>query len=258
MPSDQIVPDNIKSVAAIYAAAQLEQMRLFDVVDRIVQQFVSGQLPVGAGSAGRALAAYHWSGTERIAALERRALYTRVLGMPGGDAQPNSEFEDLWQRFVAAVAEFSRQQSDAALREAAEAAGRNLAVNVSIRGGGYVWFAARKLNKNIASALAILKQPEIQRAYGVADAYRVIEQVSALELGGARNIVRFRTRADAGSRILQSLARGRLFRSPRDRDALIQSVDQWVSVGEVPDEPVNSLSAAKRVRRVPRKRPSAG
>ena len=56
----------------------------------------------------------------------------RSFYIPGGDAQPNSEFEGLWQRFIAAVAEFSRQLIEGVLPQAVEAAGRDLAVNVSM------------------------------------------------------------------------------------------------------------------------------
>jgi hypothetical protein len=110
----------------IYFAAQLEQMRLFDTVDRIIEQFVNGQLPIGAGPAGRQFARYYWSSSDWITASDRRKLYTRILGEPGGDAQPNSEFDDLWTRFVSAVAAFSRQHSVSEL-EAVRRSGRDLA-----------------------------------------------------------------------------------------------------------------------------------
>jgi hypothetical protein len=243
---DEIVRDNIRSVSVIYFAAQLEQMRLFDTVDRIVEQFMNGLLPIGAGPAGKALDRYYWSGRDRMTAADRRKLYTRILGEPGGDAQPNSEFVDLWMRFVGAVAEFSRQQTVDELMEAIRKSGRDLAVNVSTHGYGYTYFAARTLNQDIASAFAILKPPEIQKAYGASSPYQVIERVASLELGAAIDITRYRTRAETGKRIVDILAsnsanwmrepRQPLFRSAKDRNDLIQSVEQWLAVTGVPDD----------------------
>ena len=228
----------------IYFAAQLEQMRLFDMVDRIVEQFVNGQLPIGAGPAGRQLAGYYWSSSGRITAADRRKLYTRILGEPGGDALPNSEFDDLWARFVGAVAAFSRQQTVGALMEAVRGSGRDLAVNLSTHGYGYAYFAARRLNQDIASAFAILKRPEIQKAYGVSSAYQVIERVASLGFGGAPAITRYRTRAETGKKILDILARNssKWTFSRNDRDALIKSVEQWLAVSGAPNDKVDDLS----------------
>ena len=229
---DKIVPGDIRSVSVIYFAAQLERMRLFDTVDRIVEQFMNGQLPVGAGPAGQALDRYYWARVDRMTAADRRRLYTRILGEPGGDAQPNSEFGNLWMRFVGAVAEFSRQQTVERLMEAVGESGRDLATNASTHGYGYTYFAARRLTQDIASALAILKRPEIQKAYGASSAYQVIERVASLELGAASDVTRYRTRAETGKRILDILARNSAkwtFRR-RDRDALVQSVEQWLAV----------------------------
>src|SRR5712692_1027422 len=165
----EIVPDNIRSVAAVYFAALLEQMRLLDAADRVVEQFVQGLLPIGAGSAGRALDRQYWSRRDRTTAVERRNLYSRILGVRGGDAgkdvQPNRQFDDLWLRFVSAVAEFGRWQGGVELSQAMDAvrkAGRDLAANASLYGHGYAYYAARRLQQDIISALAILKLPQVR------------------------------------------------------------------------------------------------
>ena len=241
---DEIVPDNIRNVSVIYFAAQLERMRLFDTVDRIVEQFMNGLLPVGAGPAGLALYRYYRAGMDRITTADRRKLYTRILGEPGGDAQPNSEFDGLWLRFLGAVAEFSGQQTVDELMEAVRKSGHDLAVNVSTQGYGYTYFAARRLTQDIASASAILKRQEIQKAYGASSAYQVIERVASLELGAAIDVTRYRTRAQAGKSILDILARNSTkWTFPRrDRDALVQSVEQWLAVSGSPDDRVDDLS----------------
>ena len=49
----EIVKENLHAAQAIYFAYQLEEMRLFQVVERIVELFQQGQLPLGRGNAGR-------------------------------------------------------------------------------------------------------------------------------------------------------------------------------------------------------------
>src|SRR5262249_15158131 len=54
----EIEPENIRAVALVYAAWNLEEMRLFHVVDRITEIYNNGQLPVGFDAGGRALDTY--------------------------------------------------------------------------------------------------------------------------------------------------------------------------------------------------------
>ena len=62
-------------------------MRLFQVVERIVELFQPGQLPLGRGSAGQMLEQYwrlHRPQPESI----RRNAYWRMFGVaPGGEAE---------------------------------------------------------------------------------------------------------------------------------------------------------------------------
>ena len=51
----EIVKENLHAAQAIYFAYQLEEMRLFQVVERLVELFRQGQLPIGQGSAGQLL-----------------------------------------------------------------------------------------------------------------------------------------------------------------------------------------------------------
>ena len=89
----EIVRENLLATGAIYSAYLLEEARVFQVVDRIAELFVQGLLPLGRGRAADALRRY-WLNGNRISERERRELYARVLGSPGGTAgvRPNREF----------------------------------------------------------------------------------------------------------------------------------------------------------------------
>ncbi len=217
----EIEPDNIRAVAWVYAAYQYEQVRLFDVVDRIAELFMNGMLPIGLDSGGQALDRYYWDAEDRLSTAARFSHYGRVLGAPGADVsrevQPNGEFNNLWLRFLASLAEFDRQQRMADLLqqrrglattgEHVRKAGRDLAANVSLYGWAATHFIARRLEKQIRDTIGILRLPSIQKAYAVQSPWQVIERVTAMEFGQTPNIVRHDTMARSGKKILDLVAK---------------------------------------------------
>ena len=258
-PSADIVAENIQAMQAIYFAYQLEQMRAFEVVERIVEIYQQGLLPLGAGRAGQALQRHAQAG-DRLTKRERADLYARAFGAPGGEAregETNHEFLSLWLRFVSSVALYSRQPTvnpllvpptpaNARLQDAARA----LAVNASTHGAGLT-SAAQRISADVSGLLALLREPEIVQAFGARDMWQVIDQVNTLELGGAVNVMRYRTRAQAGSVILQWLgAHADTLRGPDvvttnvcpgDAD-LVQAVAQWLAVSGMQDTAVDQLA----------------
>jgi hypothetical protein len=281
-----LVSDNIRAVALIYAAWNLEEMKLFQVLDRVVEVFMNGQLPVGFDNGGRALSEYYFDDDDkRLTEAARRMTYSRVLGVPGGEvsreAPPNRAFQDLFLRFLANVAEFERQRRiddvvsgrsriDVVSNtgEQVRKSGFDLAANASLYGYGGTFFVAKRLASQIDRALRILKVPEILSAYGVQSPFQVVERVCASDLGGtAPNVVRLRTMADAGKRILDIVGANTaiwpgsdqpLFidplsppstittsagatRIPVDIDPAVQqrlvgSVEQWLAVNGIKDD----------------------
>lgn len=219
---DDLRPDNIRSVAVILAAYNLEQLRLFDSVDRITETWWNGQLPVGSDRGSQALDTYYWATEFRLTPTARHMQYGRVLGVTGGEVstevQPNTQFNDLWMRVVASLSEYDRQQRVADVvggqrtnsltltGEQVRQACRNLAANASLYGWGGTQFAARRLATHIQTAFAILNNADIQNAYGVDGPWKVIERV-APEIGGTPNIVKYRMLADAGKKILDLIAK---------------------------------------------------
>lgn len=214
----EIVSDNIRAVGVIYSVWLLEQAGVFGVLDRIVDLFNRGLLPLGRGPAGRALYRL-WRAGDRMTEAERAALYARALGVPGGEAadgsggEPNREFLSLWLRFLAAVSAYARQYGAVGLtvpptaeNAAVRAAALDLAANASAHGGGLLTAAARRLRQEVGPMFAVLGEPELLQAFGARDVWQLIERVEQQELGGARNLARYRSQAAAGSRIFDWLA----------------------------------------------------
>src|SRR5438034_26114 len=96
---------SIRATELIYVASMLEQAKMFEVVDRLVQLFESGRLPIRRGLATEKITTYAKATALRMSARERRAVYRRVLGTDAaGDDTSNRGFNDLWLRFLSAVA----------------------------------------------------------------------------------------------------------------------------------------------------------
>jgi len=278
---NEIVGDNIRALQPAYFSAMFEELKVFQVVDKLVELFQNGVLPIGRGEAGNNLFKYWKDTATRISETERRNFYTRSLGIPGGDdnGMPNRDFNDLFLRFVSAVSSFIRQNSlDELLQtkipgsisqQKIRKAARDLAMNLSLHGYGMAYFMATDLQKQIRDAIKLLSDPDIKNAYGARDMWQVIDQVAALELGGSRNSVRYRTMAAAGTIILAWLAKNARelsnssfgpilnvdeIRNPTPRPPgtkatvdptdfdLVNACDQWLAVTGTQDVDVESYA----------------
>lgn len=215
----EIVADNLKAMQALYFSSVLEEGKLFQVMDRVLEQFNIGVLPLGKGPAGDKLYKYYKRNFDRFTETERRNLYARAFGTPGGEAMqdnPNRGFHDLWFRFISSVSEYRRQLKVDSLLSASTAVGvsqeqlrksaRDLAANLSLYGYGVAYFAATELQAQIFDIIDILNDDEIKGAYGARDIWQVVDQVATLDLGGARNAVQYRTMAHSGAVIIRWLA----------------------------------------------------
>lgn len=278
----EIVGENLNAVQAIYFTWQLEEMRLFQVVERIVDLFRQGLVPVGRGPVGDYLFNYYKKAAERITEAERRDLYMRVFGAPGGNVanEPNRDFNELWLRFVSAVSSFARQLTVerllrnsvpmAVTQEQVRKAGRDLGANLSRNGYGIAYFAATELQQTVLEFRDVLQNAEMRNAFGARDMWQVIDQVNVNYLGGARNTHRYRTQSRAGAVIIRWIAKNvqrlsnvggdvidtDLITDPRLRTAsaasnptvnptdwdLVNACEQWLAVGGVQEQSIEQYS----------------
>jgi uncharacterized protein YjdB len=274
----EIISGNIFALQPAYFAAMLEELKVFQVVEKLVELFQNGVLPVVRGDAGNLLFAYWKNAALRVSETERRGFYARTLGFPGGDADsPNREFKDLFMRFVSAVSSFVRQNTvDNLLRsnipgaisqQQVRKSGRDLGTNISSHGYGMAYPMATELQKEINDVMAILKNGEIQDAYGAKDMWQLVDQVAGLELGGAKNSVKYRTMASAGATVFAWLANKapqlasgsyvpildvaqlqnaptystKPTTNPSDYD-LVGACDQWLAVTGTDEESVDKMA----------------
>jgi hypothetical protein len=276
----EIVRENLDAAQAIYFAYQLEEARMPQVVERIVELFRAGLLPLSYGKVGDYLYGYYKKASERITEGERRDLYMRAFGAPGGDPsinQPNREFNDLWWRFVSSVSSFGRQLTvDRMFRsqiplsvsqEQVRKAARDLAASLSRNCYGIAYQFSKELKTLIIEYRDLLSDQEIRTSFGARDMWQVIDQVNANYLGGTRNSHRYRTQAKCGAIIIGWLAQNhqrltnrlgevistnaltnpqlrgsdRPMEDPTDWD-LLQACEQLIAVGGIGDQRVEDFS----------------
>src|SRR6185369_8786071 len=79
--SDDLDSPSIRAMQAIYSAAIFEEIKMFQVVDRLAVLFRTGLLPLGRGEAVDRLRQYAVTAPRRLPESERRAVYQRSLGI---------------------------------------------------------------------------------------------------------------------------------------------------------------------------------
>jgi hypothetical protein len=196
---DEIAQDDVRATGVLYAAAALEELKLIELVDRLNELNQNKLLSIGAGQASNLLHEFWNNGFRRLQPRRRAALYVRVFGAPaadGVDAEPNSDFPDLWLRFVTALAE----RSDA-IGPAATALHDNLAEHTDEQSTK----AAIELRTTLTDVAEALSDMELRTAYRAEDMWQLVAAVGDEQFCGERDIERARTLAATGAAILRRL-----------------------------------------------------
>lgn len=212
-----VVAENVYLMGPMIFASMFEELKAFQVVDKLVELSQRGHLSLGRGPAGTKLYQYWREAPNRMSEVERQTFYAMTLGLPTGQpgAQTNSDFQDLWLRFVSSVSELIRESRVEALIRAEQPLGinqqqvkkaaRDLVSNMSLHGYGMAYYAAVDLQKQINEMIKLLSDEEVRSSFGARDMWGVIDQIAQVELGGARNSSKYRTLATSGAIITRWL-----------------------------------------------------
>ena len=210
--------NHCRLMGSFICASAFEELKAFQVVDKLIELSQRGELPLIRGPAGTQLYNYWREAPNRMSEGERQTFYAMMLGLPTG--QPgvavNSDFQDLWLRFVSSVSSLVRESRvDQLIRSAlpiainqqqVKKAARDLALNMSSRGYGMAFYAAADLQKQINEMISLLQDSELRAAFGARDMWGVIDQIAQTELGGARNSSKYRMLATSGAIITTWMA----------------------------------------------------
>lgn len=229
----EIIPEHCRLMGSFIFASAFEELKAFQVVDKLIELSQQGAIPLMRGPAGTQLYSYWRDAPNRMSEIERQNFYAMTLGLPTG--QPgvavNSDFQDLWLRFVSSVSTLVRESRVESLlrsnlpmavnQQQVKKAARDLANNMSSRGYGMAFYAAADLNQQINDIIQLLSNKELQRVFGATSPYDVIEQIAQTELGGARNSSKYRMLATSGAIITNWIAN----HADRLRDATAPMID---------------------------------
>jgi hypothetical protein len=214
----QVVGDNIRLMGPMIFASMFDELKAFQVVDKLIDMSRSGVISLTKGKAGTRLYNYWREAPNRMNEQERQTFYAMTLGIPTGQpgVQVNKDFQDLWMRFVSSVStlvresrfdQLLRQTSPVAInQQQVKKAARDLAANMSLYGYGMAFYAAVDLQTQINEMIELLSDKDLMATVGARDMWGVIDQIAQVELGGARNSSKYRTLATCGAIITRWLA----------------------------------------------------
>ena len=216
-----IIVENMLAVGKMYAAYQLEQLKLFAVVDRITELWLQGLLPIGNDSGGRLLNQFWWDRENRLSEAARMVHYGRLFGVKGVDiskeVQANTQFDTLMVRFMTNVSQYKRLkemqvvssdpgQSTSLMSENVRKTGRELAANLSLYGWGATHYDSSRIAAHVKANFDIIKDLQVQKAFAATTPAQVIERVAQQEFGVTPNILKQQTMAESGQEIIKIIA----------------------------------------------------
>lgn len=214
---NNVVAENVYLMGPMIFASMFEELKAFQVVDKLIELSQRGHISLPRGKAGTQLYEYWRQAPNRMSEVERQTFYAMTLGMPTGQpgAQVNGDFQDLWLRFVSSVSSLLRENRvDQLIRSSlpvsinqqqVKKSARDLVANMSLYGYGMAYYAAIDLQKQINEMIQLLSDPDVKSSFGARDMWGVIDQIAQVELGGARNSSKYRTLATSGAIITRWL-----------------------------------------------------
>ena len=212
MDLPRMVPGSIRrgelrAVATLFWAAQIERAGLPRFTEALAEQFVHGRLMTTNSAGGRALMTYYRDRNDRHGAAERQAIYSRLFGGPG-HAEPNDEFVSLWTALVQAMVPASRQPASVPthVRAGVAAAANALMANLAPRSAGSTRFDAERILAHIRLSLRLLRDREVRFLLGGASPFEIIRWHSPHLLGESIEPGPWIARARAGAELLRWLA----------------------------------------------------
>ena len=231
-PSGQLSGAQIRAAGALLWAREVEEAGLPGFVDALAEGVLEGKVLLPITTAADRLMLYRRSRTQRFSAAERRALYDRLF-----DAQ----FLEAWTRLLTgldAIAHASRIDNLSGPTARVIAAARDAAQLLSERSTGIAVFAARSIAEQVKDALAVLRDPDLQRALGGGPVWQQLRLHAFAVLGRQLDPQPHLDRASAALRITGWLAdasgsieAGAAHQPPPD---VLDAAELWLASGGGP------------------------
>lgn len=209
----------IRAIAPLYLAAQLEETGLLSAVEALSGLAISGALQGDLGAAAHLIENFWQGRNDRFHEKERRALFSRLFGAEHPEdaaylpakSVANASFENLMIDLAESLYKLDEQSlggryGNIHAQNRLAMSARMLAENLLHRGGGMTAFAAKEILTTIQEAVRILQQTPVQRAFGARSMWSAVRVITTRYLHLNRETSSLVARGKSGLVILTWLA----------------------------------------------------
>lgn len=214
-PETHIDRDELRALASLYLAADLEPAGVIGSAESFAALLASGAIRVDLGPVGPLLAQFWRNRHDRIDKRERIAFFGSLFGASYGagmaDRYVNSRFEPLMLNLCEALYRLDEMASDpvyggVAHQSRVRAAAGNLLGNLAQVGGGATAFLSVEVIRLLKEALSILKHPHLRGVLMARDIWGVITSIDRLVHRSSVDPRAFVRRGRAGMLVIVWLA----------------------------------------------------
>jgi hypothetical protein len=250
---DTVVSDRILATADLYYLYIHERLGVFEVMNKLQEQFRAGTLRISAGPGAIGLYRFDKHSIVRYGLRERIQTYARVFGVanvpPGRGARPNTEFQGLFRHFISETAKYWRDKRiSEVIRERAtdptfgsiavvRRAALDLRNNLKNSSHGDVNVARVEISQALDESFRVLEAPDLRAQFGAENAWDLIELVLWQHFHRTVQASTMNRMAVAGREILRWLSEPFVLSKNRtDFETLLfrigESAEEWISSAE--------------------------
>jgi hypothetical protein len=232
----------LANIAPLLLVAELDRAGVIETAETLSRMASTGALPSSLPRSQPKLRAFWRERRERLDRDEREALYVQAFSEP--------DFSVAMQRFSRALVALAAHGSDVDVARdvALQVAGEQLVAALVGSSDGMVGAATGDLLRVVSASLELLRDGELQRAFGVRSwgALVGLSQGGGATAAQAAKLQRHLDRGRAGQHLLLWLAAHPGARPPQgaERDALVGQAQRWL----LSQEPANPATATRPAR----------
>lgn len=180
MHAAQVDQAQLRAIASLYLASELENTGLIAAVETLAGLVRSGALGVDIGAATPLLVRFWQERNQRATREEREHAYANLFGASQGNG-----FAEAMLALCEALYKLDQDATNASyggvsqqMRVRASASG--VLDQLLATAGGVTVFLAQEILQSLREAIAILKHPELLAALGARDVWSAIERIDRL------------------------------------------------------------------------------
>ena len=221
---ESVVPPQLNASAELYYIYQMERMKVFQVVRKLIQLFRGGQIRIQRGPGARGLyilekwTPIRYTKRDRLIAY-RRAFNYGTAPTPRG-AVVNRNFQFQFSTLMSSLSQFFRDLTIGQVIRGSNAindrpfaslstvqrVGTDLRYHLDRASYGNIMALVQEVGAYLQQVFQLLDSPDIKKAFDADTRWHVIERVSIDHLGGVAEMSQRAKMAEAGRRVLQWVA----------------------------------------------------